>query len=151
MLTLLRNPVDNPSYKRGLFLTGAMLCLYSATFLLAAIEPWVREFVASGKLICLALAAFLALRAMSERRVLREQKTNYLSMLDKSILPLSWQIGSVLVGGALAACVYAVLGQAYVQNALHAFAAGAALVLGIAYVFAAKRWHDNGVNPKVRS
>lgn len=142
MLTLLRNPVDNPSYKRGLYLTCAMLWLYAATFLFAAFEPWGGKFVSYGKLICLGLAVFISLRAMSERRVLREKRNNYVPMMDNSILPASWQLSAVVSGGILFTLTYMALGVDYIQIAFHVFVVGAAAILGLAYLLAAKRWMD---------
>jgi len=138
MLTLLRNPVENPSYKRGLLLTCAMLWLYGATFLLAAIEPWLGKFASNGKLVCLGLDAFVSLRAMSERRVLREQNGNYVSMIDKSILPTAWPVSAFLCGSLLCVAAYLKFGASQGQIAFHFFVVGVTLVLGAAYFKASK-------------
>jgi disulfide bond formation protein DsbB len=143
MISLLRNPVSNPSYKRGLRLTGAMLGLYGLTFAFALFELFTPKFIGILKLICLGLAAFLALRAMSERRVLREQSSTYVSMLDKSVLPFKWQISSLIVGGLFAIFTYRVLGSEFPQLLVHAFAAGVLIVLSAAYFNAAKNFVDD--------
>jgi len=143
MFSLLRNKIEDPSYKRGLALNSAMLISYGIAFQLQAIEGLAPDTLTLLKYIALAVAIIISFRAMAERRVLRETQDNYVSMLDASVISLPWQmaaLGAWVFSGAIG---YVLFFRGNPSPAGDVITFGLPLALfnfGAAYALAARNW-----------
>ena len=146
MFSLLRNDIENPSYKRGLALPGAMLIFYGLAFQIQSVESLKPDILKYGKWVCLVVAIFASFRAMAERRILREQNSNYVSMIDASVISLKWQAAAIGAGMINLLAVFLLLSQYRDIHLIDVIPAAFPLVLfilGTAYLRAAKRWVDD--------
>lgn len=146
MLSLLRSDIENPSYKRGLRLTSAMLISYGLAFQFHSLEELAPDILLYCKYICLALAIFISFRAMAERRHLREIDDVYVSMIDESVISARWLIGAISAVILFALILYFLsfkVSQAPFTLIVSFTAPLGLFILGIGYAFAAKKWTDD--------
>ena len=145
MFSLLSNKIETPSYKRGLALNSSMLIFYGIAFQLNALESLAPDILTIFKYISLALAIVISFRAMAERRVLYETQENYLSMIDKSVIPTHWQVMALGSWAASGAIVYMLFLRGADVSAVQVLTFGlpiAAFIMAAAYAIAAKNWRD---------
>ena len=147
MFSLLRNKVEAPSYKRGLTLTSAMLIFYGLTFQVFTVESLEPEFLSILKYMLWGIAIVLTFRARAERRALSENNGNYISMMDKSVVSLRWQILAFGMWGLSGAIIHLLFFRNTPFTVSHVIIIGlpfALFVLAAAYANAAKNWtHDS--------
>lgn len=146
MLSLLRSDIENPSYKRGLRLTSAMLISYGLAFQFHSVEDFAPDIFLYCKYVCLVLAIFISFRAMAERRHLREIDDAYVSMVDASVISAKWLIGAISAVILFTLILYFLSFKALSApvTLIVSFTAPLGLfILGIGYAFAAKKWTDD--------
>ena len=146
MFSLLRNDIENPSYKRGLALTSAMLFFYGLAFQIHAVEFLAPDILEYAFWAALGLAIITSFRAMAERRVLSEARETYVSMIDPAVLTPKWK--AIAIGATVMNCalIYGLFFRDHPTPVPKSLAAGLPLVLFVlsaAYMSAARGWVDD--------